>query len=209
MFLPVGSTKLCKELHPVLSGDTPGSPGWPKEEPESSKGPGCPTAGTFLPEHCCLTCATTDLARSGLQQGAVTPAECQANPNFHTLLLPAAHSQPFLCAPRAPWLYHGQKHLSFNIQTQFQDEPSSFRHQFSSQVKQTLCRTQEKASQGTRGVMTEAAHDFRPKAQDEDKLLCPELRSISTVSITQCALAAVAISSVLLRKTIPFKRHCS
>lgn len=57
--------------------------------------------------------------------------------------------------------------------------------------------------------MTGAAHDFRPKAQHENELLCPELRGTSVVSTTLSALAAAAMSSVLVRKTIPFKRDCS
>lgn len=53
--------------------------------------------------------------------------------------------------------------------------------------------------------MTGAAHDFRPKAQDENELLCPELRGTSTVSTTLCVLAAAAISSVLVEKQFPSK----
>lgn len=51
--------------------------------------------------------------------------------------------------------------------------------------------------------MTGAAHDFKPKAQHENELLSPELRSTSMVSTTPCARAAAAMSS------IPFKRDCS
>lgn len=101
-------------------------------------------------------------------------------------------------------------HLGFTVarttsastfKPKLQYEPSSFRDQFPSQVKQALCRTQEKAP----GMQ---CNDFRPKAQDQNKL-CPELRGTSTVSTTLCATAAASISSVLVRKTIPFKRDCS
>lgn len=60
MFLPVASTELWRQRccldHPVLSREMPGSQGWPKKDPAFSNRPGYPTAGTFPPEPCCLTC---------------------------------------------------------------------------------------------------------------------------------------------------------
>lgn len=125
LFLPVGSTEPCGERRcqdpPVLSRETPGSQGWPRKEPASSKGPGYPTAGTFLPEHCCLTC---DTVPSQTRPGPACSRELSHLQNaaqipiFHTFLLPATQSQPFWHDPRAPWLYCGQNRFSFNIQTQ-------------------------------------------------------------------------------------------
>lgn len=126
--------------------ETPGSQGWPKKEP------GCPPAGTF-PQ------STAAWHGTGVPPQTWPGLGCSRELSH---LLNATHipiSTRFCCLqPTATHFCLAPGHLGFTgartaSTSKLQHEPSSFRHQLPSQMKQALCRTQEKESQGTKDVI--------------------------------------------------------